>query len=143
MKKSGRMKPARGWGNEMRYGIRKFGDASCLVSACLGVPEKMRKDIREISKLECAPQSRGMGLATELMTAVCKEADAKRMILMLTVGPYGEDAPMTKEQLLEWYSTTFDFNTIQAEPLILARMFNPFPESGLTEKIGQIITEGI
>lgn len=82
-------------------------------------------------------------MATELMKSICKEADTKRMILLLTVGPYGDNPPMSKGQLLEWYSATFDFNTIQAEPLILARMFNPFPESGLTEKIGQIIVEGI
>lgn len=82
-------------------------------------------------------------MATELLKSICKEADAKRMVLMLTVDPYGIAPPMTKAQLLEWYITTFDFITIQQTPLILARMFNPFPESGLTEKISQIITEGI
>jgi len=102
----------------------------------------MRKDIREISKVQCPPEARGQGMATAMLQAICKEADSKRMILMLTVEPYGEDAPLTKAQLLEWYTTTFDFNVIQQQPLILARMFNPFPESGLTEKIGQIITEG-
>jgi N-acetylglutamate synthase-like GNAT family acetyltransferase len=127
----------------MRYGIRKFGGASCLVSAALGVPEKMRKDIREISKLQCDPEQQGQGHATELLRDICKEADTKRMVLMLTVEPYGNSAPLTKDQLADWYGTTFDFNPIQQEPLILARMFNPFPESGLTEKIGQIITEGI
>jgi len=125
----------------MRYGIRKYNEATCLVSACLGVPEKMRKDIREISRLECKPEYRGRGNATALLESICKEADAKKMILMLTVEPF-DDSPMTKEQLADWYGTTFNFNPIQLEPLILARMFNPFPESGLTENIGQIITEG-
>ena len=126
----------------MRYGERKFGGATCLVSACLGVPEKMRKDIREISKLECVPSARRGGNATALMKSICEEADAKRMILVLTVNPYG-DSPLSKARLLEWYCETFDFNTIQEVPLILVRQFNPFPKSGLTEKIGQIITEGI
>lgn len=126
----------------MRYGIRQHGGASCLISAFLAVPERMRKDIRELSKLECKITERGQGHATELMESICKEADSKRMILVLTVGAFGDDAPMNAEQLADWYAT-FDFNTLQKEPLMLVRMFNPFPESGLTAKIGQIITEGL
>lgn len=133
---------AHGWGKKMRYGERKFGGATCLVSACLGVPEKMRKDIREISRLECDPEERNKGHATELMKMICREADTKKMILVLTAEPYGEDPPLSVERLADWYGTTFDFNPIQREPLLLARMFNPFPESGLTDKIGSIITEG-
>lgn len=143
MKKILSTRVALGWGDVMRYGIRKYEGASCLVSACLGVPEKMRKDIREISKLITDPDQRGKGHATQLLKDICADADKRRMILVLTVEPYGDAPPMTKNQLAEWYGTTFDFNPIQEKPLILARMFNPFPESGLTEKIGQIITEGI
>lgn len=103
----------------------------------------MRKDVREISQLECLPEGRRLGNATELLTNICKEADSKKMILMLTVEPFGDGPQMTKEQLMEWYESTFGFLVIQAEPLILARMSNPSPKSGLTEKIGQIIIEGI
>jgi hypothetical protein len=102
----------------------------------------MYKDVREISQLQCEIESRGKGDATELMKILCKEADSKKMILVLTVDPFGDTPPLSKTQLIEWYGTTFDFNTIQTEPHMMARMFNPFPESGLTEKIGQIITEG-
>ena len=114
-----------------------------MVSACLGVPEKMRKDIREVSKVYTKPGFRGMRMASHLLQKVCEEADAKKMILLLIIEPYGDDPGQTKDQLHEWYSTTFDFHPIQQAPLILARQFNPFPKSGLTEKIGQIITEGI
>lgn len=138
-----RSKLVLGWDKNMRYGERKFGGATCLVSACLGVPERMRKDIREISKVYTDPDQRGQGHATELLKAVCKEADSKKMVLLLTVEPYGDNPSLTKDQLHEWYGTTFDFHPIQEVPLILVRQFNPFPESGLTEKIGQIITEGI
>lgn len=142
MKKNMPKKRAHGWGEEMRYGERKFGAATCSVVNCMGVPERMRKEIREVIKVYCPPGERGQGHATELLKAVCKEADSKRMILLMTVGPFA-DGPLSKEKLADWYETTFDFQAIQQEPLILARMFNPFPESGLTEKIGTIITEGI
>lgn len=102
----------------------------------------MNKDIREISKVYTEPGERGKGDATALMKALCKEADSKKMILVLVVDPFGEEPPLSKAKLADWYGATFDFNTIQANPHIMARMFNPFPESGLTEKIGQIITEG-
>lgn len=125
----------------MRFGTRKFGGASCEVSVCAALPKKMNKDIREISKLHCDPDSRGKGDATALMKMLCKEADSKKMILVLIVDPFGDDAPLSKAQLHEWYGSTFDFNMIQANPLILARQWNPFPESGLTEKISQIILE--
>lgn len=127
----------------MRYGERKFGGATCTVKAALGLPKDMQKDVREIVEVYTDPLRRGQGDATKMLHQICKEADAKRMVLMLTVEPFSENQALSKDQLLEWYTTTFDFNTIQAEPLILARMFNPFPESGLTEKMGQIITEGI
>lgn len=111
------------------------------MSVCAALPKKMNKDIREISKLHCDPDSRGKGDATALMKMLCKEADSKKMILVLIVDPFGDDAPLSKAQLHEWYGSTFDFNMIQANPLILARQWNPFPESGLTEKISQIILE--
>ena len=125
----------------MKYGERKYEGATCLVSNCLAVPKKMQKDIREISQVYCEIDKRSLGHATEMLKAICKEADSKRMILVLSVGLYGVPG-LTVEQLTEWYSTAFDFHVLQQEPLMLVRMFNPFPESGLTEKVGQIITEG-
>lgn len=103
----------------------------------------MRKDIREITNVDCPPEARGQGYATAMLKAICKEADTKRMILMLTVEPFGTNPPLDKARLLEWYTTSFDFNAIQAEPLILARMFNPFPDTGLTENFGKILIESI
>lgn len=128
----------------MRFGTRKFGGASCEVSICKGLPTKMNKDVREISKLYCDPSERGKGDATELMKNLCKEADSKKMVLVLVVDPYGDDAPLNKEALANWYGATFDFNTIQANPHIMARMFNPFPEREYVgPAISQIITEGV
>lgn len=102
----------------------------------------MHKDVREISKLYCDPAERGKGDATMLLKAICKEADAKKMVLVLVVDPYGDNPPLSKEDLSNWYGSTFDFNTIQANPHIMARMFNPFPESDLAKKVvGQILTE--
>lgn len=125
----------------MRYGERKNDGAACWVNNCNAVPKHMQKDIREISKVYTQPHARGQGHATELLRGVCKEADSKKMILIIAVEPYGSDPPMTEEQLVEWYCTTFDFNILQQEPLMLVRMFNPFPDMALTQKVGQIITE--
>lgn len=125
-------KLALGWDENMRYGVRKYEGASCLVSNCTAVPEKMRKDIREISQVECKITERGQGHATKLLDDICREADAKRMILVLSVEPFGDIPPLSKEQLQEWYCTSFDFNILQEQPLMLVRMFNPFPESKMT-----------
>jgi len=127
----------------MKYGPRKHGAASCEVIACKGVPEKMRKDIREVIKVFCEPDARHRGDATALLEEVCREADAKRMILMISVGPYGDAPPLSKAALVQWYSETFDFRPIQAEPLIMARMFNTLRKPVLAEKVSLIITEGI
>ncbi len=126
----------------MRYGIRKYEGASCLISACMGVPERMRPHVREISSLTCEPDQRGKGYATRLLQEICDDADTRRMVLVMTVEPYGDEPALTEAQLVEWYTTGFDFNHLQYEPLMLVRMFNPYPESKIAAKIGQIITEG-
>lgn len=126
----------------MKYGPRTFGHASLEVLAPLALPKKMHKDVREIINLHCDPIHRGSGHATTLLEQVCAEADAKRMVLVLSVEPFGDDAPLTKSQLVKWYCNKFDFNPIQQEPLMLARMWDPFAKPVLANKISQIITEG-
>lgn len=142
MKKNSATKLALGWGKKMKYGPRTLGAASLEVLQPLALPKKMHKDVREIVKVHCDPLSRGSGEATALMESVCAEADAKRMVLVLCVDPYGDDAPLTKGQLLRWYCNKFDFNPIQEEPLMLARMWDPFAKPALAKKVSQIITEG-
>lgn len=135
-------KTALGWDEDMKYGKREFGGASLEVLQCKGLPEKMQKGTREILNVITEPDERGKGHATALMEAVCREADSKKMILMLSPDPYGDDAPLTRAQLLAWYVNKFHFNPIQHEPLILARMYDPYYQPVLAKKIGQIITEG-
>lgn len=127
----------------MKYGTRTHGGASCEVHACMAVPERMRKDIREISKLYCSPEARHRGDATALLESICRQADEKKMVLMLVPEAYGDEPPLPTAFLTEWYERTFNFRPIQAEPLILARMYDPYRKPVLAEKIGQIITEGI
>lgn len=127
----------------MRYGERKHNYATCEVGKCLAVPEKMRKDIREITCVTCELPYRGRGHATALLEQVCAEADRMKMILLIVVNPYGDSEGMTKDQLIDWYGSRFDFHTIQADPVIMARQFNPFSKPVLAQKVSQIITEGI
>lgn len=127
----------------MKYGTRVHGAASCNVHSCAAVPEYMRKDIREITKVFCAPEARHRGDATALLEEVCREADSKKMVLVLMPKPFGEETPLSAERLAQWYTKAFNFHPIQAEPLIMARMFQPYRKPVLAEKISQIITEGI
>lgn len=109
----------------MKIGTRTLGGASLKVVFCEALPQ-LKKDLREITHVWCDPASRNQGIASLLMQQVCDEADAKRMVLVLTADPYGEDPSLTKEKLASWYCNKFFFNPIQQEPLILARA--PFPQ---------------
>lgn len=110
----------------MKIGERKYGAASCQIRFCEGVPDHLKQDVREITDLYVDPKMRRKGQATELITRICKEADSKKMILVLRPGAFG-DGEMSDRYLHEWYCTTFGFNELQQEPVILlARMFNIF-----------------
>lgn len=106
----------------MRIGERVYEGAKCKVSFCDALPAHMRKDIREISHLETLPEFRHRGHATELMKYICKDADNRKIVLVLMVEPYGGDAPMTTEQLVEWYAK-FGFTPLpNGDKVMLARM---------------------
>lgn len=124
----------------MKIGERKYGAAIAVVRFCEGVPEHMKHDVREITDVYTDPKMRRQGHATELMNRICKEADAKKMILVLRPGQFG-DGEMTDRQLYEWYGNTFGFNEIQREPVVLlARMFNIFQQPQVPAGESKIIT---
>lgn len=108
----------------MKIGVRTLGGASLKIAFCAALPH-LKRDLREITNVYCDPDSRNQGLASQLMESICKEADAKRMVLILTVDPYGKGG-LDKKQLEAWYCNRFYFNPIQQEPLLLARV--PFPK---------------
>lgn len=85
----------------LRYEFRPekpLSGASCLIRNCLGVPLDMRKDIREVCAIFTPENSRGQGLATGLMSSLCREADAGNKTLLLTI-----DEP-EREKLTAFYA---------------------------------------
>jgi predicted GNAT family acetyltransferase len=127
----------------MRYGTRELDGATCKVLKPEALPEHMFKDVREIIKVHVPTELRGQGLATKLLESVCKEADTKKMILVITVDPY-DDSPMTKEQLANWYGSTFEFQVIQQEPLMMARMHAVYIKKPIATAVdGTLTIQGI
>lgn len=103
----------------MKLGKRVFGAASCKVGRTLQVPEHMRDRIREVSAVYVPIDQRKQGFATELMCALCNEADADGYVLLIHVNAYG-DPDLSNSQLETWYER-FNFMTIQSEPKLMAR----------------------
>ena len=92
-----------------------------MVSFCDALPAHMKRDIREISHLQTLPEFRHKGHATELMNYICKDADNRKVILVLMVEPF-DDEPMTVEQLVAWYGK-FGFTPLpNGDKVMLARM---------------------
>lgn len=107
------------------HGRYQRGEATCLVKRSVQVPMEMRNGLREISKLETPVEHRGKGHATELLKAICDEADTQALVLLLHVAPFG-DTDLGASQLERWYEK-FGFQTIQAEPKLMARMVGGTP----------------
>ncbi len=105
----------------MKYGTREFGEASCKVLKPIALPMHLHNDVREITKVFVPKETRGQKLATKLLEQVCREADKFKMILMIHVHPF-DDEPMDIKQLANWYGSTFNFNQIQEDPMLMARM---------------------
>lgn len=106
----------------MKFGIRHYENASCKISACMGLPVRLRMKTRELSHVGVPENLRRQGMATQLLTNVCDEADAHGMTLMITVESHGPGPEIPKEILAAWYSEKFGFAPIQAEPLLMARL---------------------
>lgn len=118
----------------MKYGTRELNGASCKVLKPTALPVHMHNDIREITKVEVPADLRRQGLATALMESVCREADKFKMVLILTVEPYGDGA-MSREDLAEWYATTFNFHELPGSPGLMARMFSIYIKRPLSQAI--------
>lgn len=94
-----------------------------MISFCAALPEKMKRDVREVSSVHCATSDRRKGYATELMKEICADADARKMILVLMVQHYGAGTQMSNPQLTEWYER-FGFRPLpNGDTILLARMF--------------------
>lgn len=106
-------------------GKYQHGQASCVLQRSVQIPADMRNGIRELSKLQTPIERRKNGDATQLLHAICEEADTQGIVLMLHVEPFG-DPDMGVSQLEAWYAK-FGFMLIQAEPKLMARMVGSTP----------------
>lgn len=94
----------------MKIGDREHEGATLNVTLCMGVPPKMRKDTREISRVYVPIADRKQGIGTALMHKVCQEADESNITLLLTCD----------NALRRWYSR-FGFMVLQDSIGLLVR----------------------
>lgn len=113
-------------------GERKLGPARLKLSVpqIRGVPP----NLREVSELEVPSEQQRQGFGTTLLHAVCREADAAKVVLMLAPQPFGDHIAMSKDELSVWYCEEFGFMPVQAEPLLMARLPNTTPARKLVLK---------
>ena len=117
------------------------GQASCLVKRSVQVPAEMRDGLREISNLHTPIERRKNGDATELLAALCEEADTHGLVLMLHCKPFG-DPELGASQLETWYAK-FGFMAIQDEPRLLARMAGSTPRVLAANSVTLAVAEAI
>jgi N-acetylglutamate synthase-like GNAT family acetyltransferase len=100
-------------------GQRSYCEASCRLVVSTAIPFSMRAAVREVVALYTPPEMRSCGYASQLMHDVCREADEHNITLLLVV-----DHDIMR--LVPWY-TRFGFQTIQAKPIMMARMVKATP----------------
>ena len=91
--------------------------ASCRVVQNPELPPEMDR-VREVVSVWTSPDHRMQGYATELMKAVCDEADSAGMVLILQPKPF--DANIAKVRLMAFYRR-FGFIKTQDTPPLMAR----------------------
>lgn len=91
--------------------------ASCRVVQNPELPTEMER-VREVVSVWTDPDHRMQGYATELMKAVCDEADSEGMVLILQPKPF--DANIAKVRLMAFYRR-FGFIKTQEKPVLMAR----------------------
>jgi len=96
------------WSNEQ---------ASCEVVKNPALPPEMDR-VREVVRLSTAKDQRLQGYATELMKAVCDEADTENIVLMLCPQPFDDN--ISKDRLVAFYKR-FGFVKTQDKPVLMAR----------------------
>ena len=75
--------------------------------------------VLELVRVWTDPEARKQGFATELVKAICNDADIEGRVLMLNPKTFGR---VGLENLAPWYER-FGFVTIQKKPIVLmARM---------------------
>lgn len=91
--------------------------ASCEVVVNRDLPPDMDR-VRELVKVWTDPEHRKQGFATELVKAVCEDADAHGVVLILQPRAFGYVKGLI--ELEGWYRR-FGFIRTQDNPVLMAR----------------------
>jgi len=102
----------------MKPGRVGIGPASCVIGYSAVVPPEQRDGLREITQMWVQPGQQKQGHGTDLMNAICEQADEHRIVLLVHCEPYRTQ--MTREHLREWYER-FGFRELPDSPYILVR----------------------
>jgi hypothetical protein len=100
----------------MTPGIRQHKAASCRVAVPMGLPEDMRDATRELVGVQSGNPRKGHAKA--LLRAICSEADADWVTLLLHVEPFNDG--MDIDRLKKFYAGC-GFVEIQKDPCLMAR----------------------
>lgn len=109
----------------MKPGSRSVGPASCHIKFSQVVDVTKRGLVRELTDMQTSSEWRGCGYASQLLKAVCAEADKADIMLIVRVEPYGETGLDTQEATL-WYAR-HGFKAIQQGPVVMMRPAHVHP----------------
>lgn len=102
----------------MKPGKVGIGPASCVIGYSGVVPPEHRDGLREITQIWVQPGQQRQGHGTNLMLALCEQADDERIVLLVHAEPYRTE--MSRDDLRAWYER-FGFKELPDSPYILAR----------------------
>lgn len=94
--------------------------ARCEVVKNPELPADMQDRVREVVRVWTDRDQRQQGYATQLMQAVCEEADVENIVLILQPKGYDSVKAPGKDKLVSWYKR-FGFVKTQESPVLMAR----------------------
>ena len=95
----------------MKTGTVQLGNATMHIGYSQIVPGNLRGFARELTEFHVPEEFIGKGEGSELMKAVCEQADEKDILLIL----------IADTEKLELYYGRFGFVAIQKEPVLMIR----------------------
>jgi GNAT superfamily N-acetyltransferase len=110
--------------------------ASCEVVKNPELPPEMDR-VRELVRVWTDPEHRKQGYATELVQAVCDDADANNVVLILQPRPFGHIQGL---KTLEGWYRRFGFIRTQDNPVLMARAPSFRPRvTGIAQAVGGVV----
>jgi len=95
----------------MKTGTVQLGNATIHIGYPQIIPGNLRGFARELTEFHVPEEFRGKGEGSELMKAVCEQADEHHIMLIL----------IADTEKLAMYYERFGFMAIQKQPILMAR----------------------